>query len=66
MLVYRILELLEDNEEDMVEKLDKVSSDLYKHVNGKWPDEVVKEGEETMWLPQGTRNKSYKDNPCMY
>jgi hypothetical protein len=66
MFVYRILELLEEDTEDMVEKLQKVVSHLYKHVTGKWPHEVATEDEWRMWLPQGTHKESYKVNSCTY
>jgi hypothetical protein len=66
MLVYRILELLEEDAEDMVEKLEKVSSHLYKHVTGKWPHEVATEDEWRMRLHQGTHNEPYKVNSCTY
>jgi hypothetical protein len=66
MFVYRILELLEEDAEDMAEKLQKVVSHLYKHVSGRWPHEVIKEDDKAMWLPQGTHNEPYKVNSCTY
>jgi hypothetical protein len=66
MFVYRILELLEEDAEDMVEELQKVVSHLHKHVTGMWPHEIIKENDETMWLPQGTHKESNKINSCTY
>jgi DNA phosphorothioation-dependent restriction protein DptG len=66
MCVYRMLELLEEDAEDMVEKLQKVVSHLYKHVTGKWPHEVATEEEWRMWSSQGTHKESCKVNSCTY
>jgi hypothetical protein len=48
MFVYRILELIEEDAEDMAEQLLKVVSHLHKHVTGRWPYEVIKEDDKTM------------------
>jgi hypothetical protein len=66
MFVYRILELIEEDAEDLAEQLLKVVSHLHKHMTGEWPHEVATEEEWRMFSSQGTYNEPCKVNPCTY